>query len=352
MRAVTLPALALLAGLAATPGLVQAQSGPPLHTNQAFIEDATATSTLAIDDPMAVFGFVLRSLPDRVKVYPTENHYYFAFFHNGVRYAGNIKIDARTRDQGKIHFVYYEDVAGGQDGRVTDVALDASRGVTVERAAPIVYRVTYAEKSVLFELNDLSNVKPPPAVVAPDEKFIGPIFDESGVRFFLMFNERLKIFLYVLDETVTPTDVFVPIKESDSILIGKRTRFALYRDDRLDRKIMIGALADNVAANNYFDGPFDQMPDNFHRGDEFRQALYAAEPGLQGKIDAFGAFPDGARYGIVTYMSYRQPSDLMVFRRCATDKRVPPEAYYGCFVLGSDDQSAKAVPLSLDELTR
>ena len=60
---------------------------------------------------MAVFAYVLDSLPDRVKVYPTENHYYFSFDLNGTRYAGNIKIDAFLRAQGKVEFSYYEDRA-------------------------------------------------------------------------------------------------------------------------------------------------------------------------------------------------------------------------------------------------
>ena len=61
----------------------------------------TRATTLNIDDPMAVFGFVMSQLPERVKVYPTENYYYFGFMHNGIRYAGNIRLDASNRDDGK-----------------------------------------------------------------------------------------------------------------------------------------------------------------------------------------------------------------------------------------------------------
>ena len=46
---------------------------PRLETNQTYIEEATRTTSLAINDPIVVFAFVLNSLPDRVKVYPTEN---------------------------------------------------------------------------------------------------------------------------------------------------------------------------------------------------------------------------------------------------------------------------------------
>ena len=51
---------------------------PRLETNEAYIADVTTgNQKLAIDDPLAVFAYVLGSLPERVKVYPTENHYYF-----------------------------------------------------------------------------------------------------------------------------------------------------------------------------------------------------------------------------------------------------------------------------------
>lgn len=53
---------------------------------------------------MAVFALVLNSLPDRVKVYPTENYYYFRFIHAGTPYAGNLRFDRRDRDQGKVQF--------------------------------------------------------------------------------------------------------------------------------------------------------------------------------------------------------------------------------------------------------
>ena len=59
-----------------------------------------------------------------------------------------------------------------------------------------------------FALNDLSSVKPPPDVLKADETFLGPIFDESGIRFFLVFNSRLKIFHYILDETAPVADQF------------------------------------------------------------------------------------------------------------------------------------------------
>jgi hypothetical protein len=192
--------------------------------------------------------------------------------------------------------------------------------------------VSYGAKSVEFALNDLSHVKPPPSVLGPDEKFIGPIFDESAIRFFLIYNLKLKIFHYILDETVPVADELVPSHRTNRILIGKRTDFAFYRDYRLDRK-MIGAFEGNIRANDYFDGPFDQLPDNFIEGETLRDIILELEPRLKGHIDRFGGSPDGAvRYMIAPYLPYRSEDELYAFHRCATSSNNPASAYYRCFV--------------------
>ncbi len=333
--AILLAALLWLPGTTAAP----AETLPRLYTNEIVAEDATRTTTLAIDDPMAVFTFVLSNLPARVTVYPTENYYYFYFYHRHIRYAGNIRLDVTDRDHGKVHFAYFEDLAEWlyYDESITHVVLDETKGVTVEKTAPLVYRITYGGKSVVFELNDLSNVKPPPGAFGPDEVYLGPIFDESAIRFFLVFNRRLKVFHYVLDETIEVADQFVRATATDRILIGKRTGFAYYRDHKLNRKILIGVFDANSRVNNYFDGPFDQLPDNFIEGDALRDAILAVDPRLAGKIDRYGISPGGGdRYMIGPYRSYRLEQDLLIFHACATDKRTPPDKYYACFVFDED----------------
>src|SRR5215210_1506506 len=127
----------------------RAQEPPQLQTNQSYVEDVTRATTLNVDDPMAVFGFVLSQLPERVKVYPTENYYYFGFMHNGIRYAGNVRLDASNRDDGKADFAYFEDTSQWyDDAPVKHLVLDGSRDVSIEKVERLVYRVTYQGKSV------------------------------------------------------------------------------------------------------------------------------------------------------------------------------------------------------------
>ena len=296
------------------------QQRPILHTNEAYIDEVTRATTLKVEDPMEVFAFVLDSLPDRVKVYPTENYYYFSFFHNATPYAGNIRIEPHDDGGQTVHFTYYQDATEWhEDTAWIHVALDAAHNVTVEKLARLSYRIGYRGKSVEFALNDLSGVRQSPQAIGPEEKFIGPIFDESGIRFFLVYNAKLRDFHYILDETQDVADAFFPSPRTDRIIIGRRTGFAFYRDHHRDRKMLIGVYESHMRLNTYFDGPFDQLPDNFIEGETLRKAILEVQPALKGRIDRFGSEPSGeVRYMIDPYLPDSRVEDLYPYHRCAS----------------------------------
>lgn len=342
---------ALLGGMTCASAQVteQANEPPKLNTHQSYIEEVMRPASLDVKDPLAVFAFVLNSLPDRVKVYPTENYFYFTFNLNGQPYAGNIRLDASDRDQGKVQFGYYEQTAGWRDDTtIMFRVLDASSGVRLEKLERFLYRLTYAGRSVLFELNDLSQVRPPASALAPRERFIGPIFDESGIRFLLVYNPTVKNFLYILDETAKVADDFFNRPRTDRIVVGKRSGFVFYRDRRLDRKILIGVYEENVRINNYFDGPFDQLPDNFIEGEALRSAILEIEPGLKGEIDRFGGSTDGEiRYSISPYKLYKNIREFDPVDRCASRKHSSEAAYYRCFILDQEPQDFRTRPANM-----
>ncbi len=329
--------LVIAASLLAAKAAFAAET-PRLETNQRYIEELNRKAEAPLADQKAMLEFVLRALPDRVKVYPTENYFYFSFLSGGVRYAGNIRLDASDRDKGRLHFAYFVDSAAPlTEPKVNYAVMDMAQGVKVEKLERFLYRVGIADRSVVFELNDLSGVRPPAGVIAPDERFIGPVFDESGMRFFLVFNARLGLFHYILDETVPVPDLLTRIKATDRIEVATRTGFAFYRDLKRERRILIGVHEDNVYANNYFDGPFDQLPDNFIEGDDLLKAILQVAPNLQGTIDRFGGSFDGSeRFLIAPYMAYRSEEDLVRAHRCATGPQGKGERYYACFLLDAE----------------
>ena len=328
--------IAALAAMAIWVGSAPAQNveGPRVHFNQTWIEEATRAHKLDLTDPMVVFAHVFRSLPDRVRVYPTENYYYFSFVANGNAYHGSIRLEPLHRDQGKLDFGYFDGLSEWRPDWDLNhfLVLDQSHGVKLERVEPLVYRVTFGARSVVFALNDLSAVKPPPGVLHADERYLGPIFDESAIRFFFVYNPKAKVFHYILDETVPVADVLLPMKRTDRILIGRRTGFAYYRDHRLARKILIGVHRSNALVNNYFDGPFDQLPENFIVGEELREAIVHADPSVKGKIGRLGHFIGAeGRYLIDPYMTYSKDSELVRVHACATAKTKRPAEYPRCF---------------------
>ena len=344
-----LSAIAAIAGLCVAalllPDNASAQSGAPrLTTNESYVDDVNRSGDFDIADPAAVFGYVFRNLPERVTVYPTENYYYFSFHHRGVRYSGNIRLESETRDQGKIHFAYGIDHAEWKpDDPLFHILLEASHGLTVEKQDRLTYRLSHAGKSVVFALNDLASVKPPAGALQAGESYIGPVFDESAIRFFLVYDPALKMFRYILDETVPVPDVLTPSEAGQRILIGKRTGFAFYRDHRLERKILIGVFARNADLNTYFDGPFDQLPDNFIEGDTLRDAILEIRPVLRGRIDRYGSTPDGRiRYAISPYAHYSSEGELAPIHRCATNRRARHPQYYACF--SADRRAARNGP--------
>jgi hypothetical protein len=333
--------IAALALLAASLAAAPAQDRIHLHTNEAEIGEVLRDGGVTIDDPVAMFAAVLKNLPERVQVYPTENYFYFRFTQNGVVYSGNIRLGAADRDRGKVNFAYNEQPTDwNADPRSRYVVLGPEQGVTVEKAAPLTYRITQGAKAVIFVLNDLSAVKPPPDMLKADEIFLGPIFDESAIRFFLVFNARLKVFHYILDETTPVPDQLGGQKGGEPIQIGKRTGFAFYPFD--GRKILVGVDARQSRLNTYLDGPFDQLPENFIDGEALREAIIAADPSVKGKIDRLGNFADGlGRYLIHPYLLYRQAGDLAVFARCVASKAVAAADRAACFVIDNDEAQRK-----------
>ncbi len=110
----------------------RAQTSHPIDIAELNVGDAPAT--LAIGDPLAVFAFVLRNVPERAQVLPTENYYYFRFVHNGAPYTGNIRLAAADRDSGKVHFAYGRAPTDRRPSpRVRHLVLDASHGAVLTR---------------------------------------------------------------------------------------------------------------------------------------------------------------------------------------------------------------------------
>jgi hypothetical protein len=328
-----------------------AQAGKlKLHTNQDMVEELLEQNDLDIKNPNAVFEAVFEALPAKVMVYPTESYYYFTFPYKGIVYAGNLRFDAWDQFDGKVHFAYFVEYAYWRKPLEPFYKkLGPDDGVKTEQVNKFLYKITFKGKTVEFVLPDLSNVKPGPGVLRADEVYIGPSWDESGVQFFLVYNKPAKTFLYLLIDN-PKMDQYDPHMLSPAVTVGIRTSFVFYKDKLADRQILIGDFVGNTMLNNYFDGPFDQLPDNYVQGNTLLDAILDVEPGMKAeKVDRYGADPTGEfRYGITSYKYYRYVEDLKPIVDCA-EKSADSAVYYACFnatkANEEDDGTGTEVPV-------
>jgi hypothetical protein len=80
------------------------------------------------------------------------------------------------------------------------------------------------------------------------------------------------------------------------------------------------------------------LPDSFIEGETLRRALVEMDPTLKGRIDRFGASPDGEfRFAIVPYFHYGVTQELGRFDRCASRAQGKWSAYYRCFITEQGD---------------
>ncbi len=329
--------IATLVAFAAAIPLANAADNPPrINFNEDYVAEVTPKDTSPdFGDAMSVFDYVFSALKDEVTVLPTENYYYFRFYAGGISWAGNIRFDIIDRDKGVVHFAYFQNATpwmadSGGGHRI----LGKDDGVVSRKVDALTYDVTYKGRTVRFRMNDLSKEPVPRHVLRKNEIYLGPIFDESGIEFHFIHDTEMKTFLYVLNESRKVADKLEPVQDVPEITIGRRTGFAFYRDDRMGRKILIGVHQVNVSQNTYFDGPFDQLPDNFLDRKTFRAALKRALPGLPDTVDDFGNFENGTgRVLINPYTTYSTAAELVGVVACTQAAGEDDDKYYSCFQL-------------------
>lgn len=302
-----------------------------LYTNESYITGLYRNMDL--NNPFEVFEYIFDNLEDEVTVYPSENYYYFAFTGRGYYVTGSLLLSAEEAEQkGKIGLGYavkpeersrqkYFRIRGGHH------EFTAEDSVYVNRVNDFKYTVTYRGRTVTFNFFDGGNKPPRKAKLTPNEVYVGQQFDESGLRFYLIFNKKVKRVYWVLNE-----DSFVPEefrRYSSDVVLGTRTDYAFYEDTANSRKILIGVDGLNVLNNNWFDGPFDQMPDNYVKSGRITVKPYLVESYKleEREIDKYGKFTG------------RQ------------DARLPVAPYTVLF--GKDDlyfvDSLKRLPISIDQ---
>ncbi len=369
---VTLAAHWILALLSATGPQTGTQTSAPtgtetaadvfhsLELNQAFIEarrpelrDATdrETKTGALrlreppvgtpkpdfDDPRSVVRFLLGVIESGT-VYPTEGYFYFRFDLDGRRISGNLRFTSIA--DGVLHTGYFE--TGGADhtpgmpskpgiGAVRTGTFGAEQGLTVvtepSDEGETTHRVSLDGESATFVVPALYRARPASLKLRDGERFVSGVLDESGYALALIFNEHDPAFRFLLHPDLEPPETLTPIDHTHQnrvqLFIGTESGFVFIRDEaagdretvngtdrETSRLALVGVDRARIMANDYFDGPFDQVPPDL----ALRPLLHAAYPYTRtaSPVDEHGNFigRESSRVAIAPYTAYASTDEL------------------------------------------
>ena len=270
------------------------------------------------EDIDAYFWHVFSRLPDEVMVYPSENYYYFVDCIRGMQIWGNIRLPAGRRERSILSFAYAEFVefpTGTEPYLSRAKYFTEADALTIQEIDKFTFLVKFNRRSVLFRLYKLSQEPPKLFSLRPDEVFVERTFDESGIQFFLLFNTNRNYFSWVLNEEEKVPDIFDAIEKD--ILLGRRTGFAFWIDsDKGGRKVLALVRRLSVARNDYYDGPSDQLADNYVDRSRISEWMERANPSLKGRIDKYGYYTDTerpARVALACYGMYDSLADITDF---------------------------------------
>jgi hypothetical protein len=205
-------------------------------------------------------------------------------------------------------------------------------GVVVTKIDDEAYAVTFEGHTRVFNLFHLDMTPPRHARLTQDEVFVATEFDESGLMFYLIFNKAENHLYWILDEDVYVPEHFHAV--GDDVIFGDRTEFAFYVDKVNQRKLLIGVDGLNVLEDNYYDGPFDQMPDNLVKSGQLdiQPYLEKAYPDTKGQIDKYGNYLNwyGVRVAVAPYLNYFSRDDVTNTVRSCRASNYPPSRFYAC----------------------
>lgn len=328
-----------------------------LELNQAFIEarrpelrDATDRNTKPgalrlrepapdtpgpdFDDPRSVVRFLLGVIESGT-VYPTEGYFYFRFHLNGRRISGNLRFTSIA--DGVLHTGYFETGVGASRkpggppgiGAVRTGSFRIEQGLTVVSepgtGGETLHRISLDGESAAFVIPTIYRARPASLQLRESERFVSGVLDESGYALALIFIEDDPAFRFLLHPEFEPLEKLVPIHHAHHarapLLAGTESEFIFMSDEarksrESDREIgpefgpeigrltLVGVSAERIMANDYFDGPFDQVPPDL----ALRPMLHAAYPYTRtaSPIDEHGNFlgRDASRVAIAPYTAF------------------------------------------------
>jgi hypothetical protein len=300
--------------------------GAAFESHADFLQSLSQNFTPDINNVDKTLVAVMQHLPHEVQIFTTEQYSYFTFTHEGVEYQGNIRIEDKGNP--RVFFTYFPRGATWlPDPAGYDKIYEGNSILKIEKTEPFSYRLTVAGIDRIFKQIDVSKENPPAKLLKIDEVFLGQVHDDSGVWFFLVFDKKAKTALYLLNEKHGPVDILVPARNSVDnkwvrLFIGQRTGYVYWQEIEPERKRLVGVYLDNIERNNYFDGPFDQLPDSYSGPMTIKQVFQQVKPNQAKNMDEHGNFINapGFRASIDAYLAYQSLNEFKPLEKCLDGK--------------------------------
>jgi hypothetical protein len=308
-------------------------AGPELSLHQELVESWQAPA-LPLEDSRAVFDWIFSRLPAEVMVYPTENYYYWRLSADGREIRGNLRPASGMREQGQISFAYAEwlefpDKLLQKDLLTAARRLGKADGVLVTCPDAFTCDITAQGRTVRFRFQQIPQLPPPDGVLQAHERFVSRTWDESGLPFYLCYDTPARCFFWILNETPSVAESFTAL--SPTVQLGRRTGFVFWTDRvHANRKILTAVREASILRNDYFDGPFDQLADNYAAQVPLRKYIEEAFPSLKNGIDLYGYYTTGkdagSRVALTSYLAYQTTAEALAFTQKAATSSNPVAA--------------------------
>jgi hypothetical protein len=111
------------------------------------------------------------------------------------------------------------------------------------------------------------------------------------------------------------------------------------------RKVLASVRKISVTRNDYYDGPFDQLADNYVDQNKISQWMERAFPSVKSRIDKYGYYKDAerpSRVALSCYGNYETDAEVIDFIRRAKASADP----YQFISRGASSALALAEPLT------
>ncbi len=273
--------------------------------------------TPKFDDPRSVVRFLLAVIESGT-VYPTEGYFYFRFDLDGRSVSGNLRFT--SIDEGVLHTGYFE-TSRDTIGAVRTGTFTPTSGLAVEKSAMdpsgTRYRVSLDGQTAEFMIPTAYRARPPSLELPEHERFVSGVLDESAYALVLIFDAREAGFRFLLNPAFEPPEALEPLRaDATHLLIGRPSGFVFAHEPgrapgEPERLTLVGIDAASVRRNDYFDGPFDQVPPDL----DLRPLLHIAYPYTRdaSPVDEHGNFigRTASRVAIAPYTAYGNTNDLL-----------------------------------------